>query len=66
MSGNNVSHANNKTRRRFEPNRQEKRFWVPSEKRWVKLRVSAKGIKVITKRGIERVLAELRKAGVKV
>jgi large subunit ribosomal protein L28 len=66
MSGNNVSHANNKTRRRFEPNLQEKRFWVPSEKRWVKLRVSAKGIKVITKRGIERVLAELRKDGVKV
>jgi large subunit ribosomal protein L28 len=66
MSGNNVSHANNKTRRRFEPNLQEKRFWVPAEKRWVKLRVSAKGIKVITKRGIERVLAELRKDGVKV
>jgi large subunit ribosomal protein L28 len=66
MSGNNVSHANNKTRRRFEPNLQAKRFWVPGEKRWVKLRVSAKGIKVITKRGIERVLAELRKDGVKV
>jgi large subunit ribosomal protein L28 len=66
MSGNNVSHANNKTRRRFEPNLQDKRFWVPSEKRWVKLRVTAKGIKVITKRGIERVLAELRKDGVKV
>lgn len=66
MSGNNVSHANNKTRRRFEPNLHDKRFWVPSEKRWVKLRVSAKAIKIITKKGIERVLADLRKDGVKV
>ena len=65
MSGNNVSHANNKTRRRFEPNLQDKRFWVPSEKRWVKLRVSAKAIKIISKRGIERVLADLRKEGLK-
>ena len=66
MSGNNVSHANNKTRRRFEPNLQDKRFWVPSEKRWVKLRVSAKAIKIISKKGIERVLADLRNEGLKV
>ncbi len=66
MSGNNVSHANNKTRRRFEPNLHDKRFWVPSEKRWVKLRVSAKAIKIINKRGIESVLAEMRKDGKKV
>jgi large subunit ribosomal protein L28 len=66
MSGNNVSHANNKTRRRFEPNLQQKRFWVPSEKRFVRLRVTAKAIKIISKKGIERVLADLRKDGVKV
>ena len=66
MSGNNVSHANNKTRRRFEPNLHDKRFWVPSEKRWVKLRVSAKAIKIINKRGIESVLAEMRRDGKKV
>lgn len=66
MSGNNVSHANNKTRRRFDPNLQYKRFWVPSEKRWVRLRVTAKAIKIITKKGIERVLADLRKEGLKV
>ena len=65
MSGNNVSHANNKTRRRFDPNLQYKRFWVPSEKRWVRLRVTAKAIKIITKKGIERVLADMRKEGVK-
>ena len=66
MSGNNVSHANNKTRRRFEPNLHDKRFWVPSEKRWVRLRVSAKAIKIINKRGIESVLAEMRQDGKKV
>ncbi len=66
MSGNNVSHANNKTRRRFEPNLHDKRFWIPSEKRWIKLRVSAKAIKIINKRGIESVLAEMRKDGKKV
>ncbi len=63
MSGNNVSHANNKTRRKFNPNLQSKRFWLPSEKRWVRLKVSAKAIKVINKRGIESVIAELRKSG---
>lgn len=65
MSGNNVSHANNKTRRRFEPNLQDKRFWLPSEKRWIKLRISAKGIKIIDKKGIESVLADMRKQGKK-
>ena len=66
MSGNNVSHANNKTRRRFEPNLQTKRFWVPSENRWVKLKVSAKAIKIISKKGIEAVLADMKKKGVTV
>jgi large subunit ribosomal protein L28 len=66
MSGNNVSHANNKTRRRFEPNLQEKRFWVASEKRWVKLKVSTSAIRTITKVGIERVLKDMRAKGQKV
>ncbi len=66
MSGNNVSHANNKTRRRFEPNLHVKRFWVPSEKRWVKMKVSAKAIRIITKIGIDRVLADMRKRGQKI
>ena len=66
MSGNNVSHANNKTRRRFEPNLHVKRFWVPNEKRWVKLKVSAKAIKIITKVGIEKVIADMRRRGDKV
>ena len=66
MSGNNVSHAHNKTRRRFEPNIQSKRFWVEREDRWVKLKVSAKAIKIINKRGIDSVLADLRKRGEKV
>lgn len=66
MYGNNVSHANNKTRRRFEPNLQNKRFWIPSEKRWVKLKVSAKAIKIISKKGIESVLADMKRQGVKI
>jgi large subunit ribosomal protein L28 len=66
QSGHNVSHANNKTKRRFEPNLQDKRFWVQSEKRWVRLRVSAKAIKIINRVGIESVLADLRKRGKKV
>ncbi|MEZ5362330.1 MAG: 50S ribosomal protein L28 [Bryobacterales bacterium] len=65
VSGNNVSHANNKTKRRFEPNLQWKRLWLPSEKRW-RLRLTAKAIKIINKRGIESVVAELRRNGVKV
>lgn len=63
QSGNNVSHANNKTRRRFEPNLHNKRFWVEGEKRWVRLKVSSHGMRVIDKRGIEVVLAELRARG---
>ena len=60
MSGNNVSHANNKTRRRFLPNLQSRRFWVESENRWVRLRVSANGLRTIDKNGIDVVLAEIR------
>jgi large subunit ribosomal protein L28 len=60
MSGNNVSHAQNKTRRRFSPNLHYHRFWVESEKRFVRLRVSAKGMRIIDKKGIEQVLAEIR------
>ena len=64
MTGNNVSHANNKTKRRFLPNLQYRRFWVESENRWVRLRVSANGMRVIDKKGIDAVLADLRKKGV--
>lgn len=63
--GNAVSHSNRKTRRRFEPNLHSKRFWVPEEKRWVTLRVSARGLKTIAKRGISAVLADLRRKGEK-
>lgn len=66
MKGHNVSHANNKTRRRFLPNLHERRFWVESEKRWVKLRVSKKGLRIIDKNGIDSVLENLRSKGVKV
>jgi large subunit ribosomal protein L28 len=65
-SGNNVSHANNKTRRRWLPNLHERKFWVPAEKRWVKLRVSSHALRTIDKNGIESVLAELRARGEKV
>ena len=63
MSGNNVSHAHNKTRRRFAPNLHMHRFWVPSENRFVRLRVSAAGMRVIDKKGIETVLEEIGKRG---
>ena len=66
MSGNNVSHAKNRTRRRFKPNLHDHRFWVESEKRFVKLRVSANGMRIIDKLGIDEVLADIRKRGVKV
>lgn len=66
ISGNRVSHANNKTRRRFEPNLHEKRFWVPSENKFVSLKVSTSGMKTIDKVGIEKVLAEMRQRGEKV
>ena len=64
MAGNNVSHANNKTRRRFMPNLQSRRFWVEAENRWVRLRVTASAIRLIDKVGIEVVLADLRARGV--
>ena len=63
--GNNVSHAHNKTRRRFEPNLHYHRFWVESEKRFVRLRVSSKGMRIIDKVGIEKVLTDLRARGEK-
>jgi len=66
VTGNNVSNAKNRTRRRFLPNLHSHRFWVESEKRFVKLRVSSKGMRVIDKRGIDVVLAELRANGEKV
>jgi large subunit ribosomal protein L28 len=66
MAGNNVSHAHNKTRRRFLPNLQNKRIWVESEQRHVKLRVSSKGLRIIDKLGIDKVLTNLRAKGVKV
>ncbi len=65
MSGNNVSHANNKTKRRFLPNLQNRRFWVESENRWVRLRVSNAGLRIIDKLGIDAVLADMRARGAK-
>lgn len=66
MTGNNVSHANNKTKRRFLPNLQQHRFWVESEKRFVKLRLSAKGMRIIDKQGIDQVLSDMRAKGTKI
>ena len=66
VSGNNVSHAHNKTRRRFLPNVHDHRFWLQSENRFVKLRVSAKGMRIIDKKGIEQVVADIRAKGQKV
>ena len=63
MVGNNVSHANNKTKRRFLPNLQSRRFWVESENRWVRLRVSTHALRTIDKNGIDSVLADLRARG---
>ena len=63
QSGNNVSHANNRNRRRFLPNLHFKRFWIASEKRYVRLRVSSKGLRIIDKHGIDKVLADLRAEG---
>jgi large subunit ribosomal protein L28 len=63
MSGNHVSHANNRVRRRFELNLQKKRFYIPSEDRWVTLKVTAQTLKTINKNGIEAVLAEARRNG---
>ena len=66
ISGNNVSHSNRRTKRRFLPNLHRHRFWVESENRWVRLRVSTKGIRVIDKKGIDTVLTEMRSRGEKV
>jgi large subunit ribosomal protein L28 len=66
MTGNNVSHANNRTRRTFIPNIHTRRFWVASENRWIKLSVSANGLRTIDKNGIDVVIAELRARGEKV
>lgn len=63
MVGNHVSHANNKTKRRFLPNLQSRRFWVESENRWVRLRVSTQALRTIDKVGIDVVLADLRARG---
>ena len=60
LVGNNVSHANNKTKRRYLPNLQYKRFWLESEKRFIRLRVSARGIRIIDKHGIETVLKDMK------
>lgn len=64
-TGNNVSHAHNKTRRRFLPNVHTHRFWVENEQRWIKLSVSNKGLRIIDKKGIDSVLKSLRARGIK-
>lgn len=63
LAGNNVSHAHNKTRRRYLPNLHTHKFWVESENRWVKLRLSSKGIRIIDKVGIDAVLQDMRNQG---
>ena len=65
MSGNNVSHADNRTRRRFHPNLQYKRFWLEKENRYIKLRVSQQGLRLIDKHGLEKVLADIQKTAKK-
>ena len=64
MYGNNVSHAHNKTRRRFLPNLQNRHFWLADRKRRVKLRISQQGLRIIDKKGIDAVVADLEKRGV--
>lgn len=66
IAGNNVSHAHNKTKRRFLPNLHIHRIWVGSENRWIKLRISHKGLRIIDKLGIDKVLADMRQRGVKI
>ena len=63
MVGNNVSHANNRTKRRFLPNLQNRRFWIESENRFIRLRLTTAGIRLIDKNGIDAVLADMRAAG---
>jgi len=60
MVGNNVSHANNKTRRRFKPNLQQRRLWLESQKRYVSLRITTRGLRIIDKHGLEKVLADIK------
>ncbi len=66
MAGNNVSHAKNRTRRRFMPNLHSRRFWLAEENRWIRLKVSSNGLRIIDKKGIETVLVEMRERGEKV
>ena len=66
MFGNNVSHANNKSRRRFNINLQKKKFWLPDENRYVTLRISTRGMRVIDKKGISKVVKDLKAKGIKV
>ena len=66
MFGNNVSHANNKTRRKFNVNLQKKKFWIPEENRYITLRISMHGLRIINKKGITRVIRELRHKGMKI
>lgn len=66
LVGNKVSHSNRKSKRRFEINLQTKRFWFEEENRWVKLRVTARGMKVIDKRGLAAVIKEMRARGEKI
>ncbi len=66
MSGNNVSHAKNRTKRTFQPNLHKHKFWVESEKRFINLTVSAKGMRIIDKKGIDQVLSEIRSRGEKI
>ena len=66
LSGNKVSHAKNRTKRVFEPNLHKHKFWVDTEKRYVNLTVSAKGMRIIDKKGIDEVISEIRKRGEKI
>ncbi len=66
MVGHNVSHANNRTKRRFYPNLQKKRFYLPEEGRWITLKVSAKGMRIIARKGISAVIQELKRKGAKI
>ncbi len=66
ITGHNVSHAHNKTKRKFLPNLHHRRFWVENENRWVKLRISTAGIRLIDKKGIDAVLCDMRSRGEKV
>jgi len=66
LSGNNVSHAKNRNKRLFKPNLHARKFWVESENRWVRLRISTKGLRIIDKNGIDAVLKDVRSRGVKV